>query len=64
MSLKIFHRFFLALCLALFAFTGYWASGGNQSAQVTPWLIWGSILGAASVLGYLAWHIRKVRLPA
>ncbi len=64
MSLKIFHRFFIVLCLALFAFTGYWSSGGNQTALVTPWLAWGSAAGAAAVLAYLAWHIRTVRLPA
>ena len=64
MSLKVFHRFFIALCLALFAFTGYWASGGNASAQVTPWLVYGSAAGAAAVIGYLFWHVRSVRLPA
>jgi len=64
MSLKAFHRFFIVLCLALFAFTGYWASGGNASAQVTPWLLYGSGAGAAAVIGYLVWHVRTVRLPA
>lgn len=64
MSLKIFHRFFVVLCLFLFAFTGYWAAGGNATALVTPWLVWSSAAGAAAVCGYLAWHVRKVRLPA
>lgn len=64
MSLKIFHRFFIVLCLALFAFTGYWSMGGNQSAQVTPWLAWGSAFGMMSVIGYFVWHVRSVRLPA
>jgi hypothetical protein len=64
MSLKIFHRFFVVLCLFLFAFTGYWASGGNATALVTPWLVWASAAGAAAVTGYFVWHVRKVRLPA
>ena len=64
MSLKTFHRFFVVLCLFLFAFTGYWASGGNASAQVTPWLIYASAAGAAAAIGYFVWHVRSVRLPA
>jgi len=64
MSLKIFHRFFLVLCLALFAFLGYWASGGNATAMTTPWLQAGSAAGILSVVGYLYWHVRTVRLPA
>lgn len=64
MSLRAFHRFFLVLCLALFAFTGYWASGGNATALVTPWLQGASAAGAAATLGYLFWHVRAVRLPA
>lgn len=64
MSLRIFHRFFLLLCLALFGFTGYWASGHNASAQVTPWLQLGSLAGIAGTVGYFVWHVRSVRLPA
>lgn len=64
MSLRMFHRFFIVVCLALFAFTGYWASGGNATALVTPWLRWCSLLGAAGTVGYLVWHVRTVRLPA
>lgn len=64
MSLRAFHRFFIVLCLALFAFTGYWASGGNATALVTPWLLYGSCVGVAAALGYLFWHVRAVRLPA
>jgi len=64
MSLRLFHRFFLVLCLALFAVTGYWASGGNATALVTPWLLYGSVAGAAAVIGYFVWHVRSVRLPA
>ncbi|MDO8756921.1 MAG: hypothetical protein Q7J64_02820 [Elusimicrobiota bacterium] len=64
MSLRIFHRFFLLLCLTLFAFLGYWASGGNATAMTTPWLQLGSVAGAAGVIGYFVWHVRAVRLPA
>ena len=64
MSLRAFHRFFIVLCLALFAFTGYWASGRNPSALVTPWLLYFSWAGLAATCGYLFWHVRTVRLPA
>ncbi len=64
MSLRVFHRFFIVLCLALFAFLGYWASGGNAMALVTPWLLYGSVLGAAATIAYFIWHVRAVRLPA
>ena len=64
MSLKTFHRFFIVLCLALLAFTAYWASGRNPVGLVTPWLIWTSLAGAAATLSYFVWHVRTVRLPA
>ena len=64
MSLRSFHRFFIVLCLALFAFTGYWASGRNPSALVTPWLQRASLAGMAATFAYLLWHVRAVRLPA
>ncbi|PIR18686.1 MAG: hypothetical protein COV48_06160 [Elusimicrobia bacterium CG11_big_fil_rev_8_21_14_0_20_64_6] len=64
MSLRSFHRFFIVLCLILFAFTGYWASGGNSTALRTPWLLYASLVGAAVTTAYFIWHIRKVRLPA
>ncbi len=64
MSLKSFHRVFIALCLALFAFTGYWASGRNPTSLVTPWLTWFSAFGLVATFGYLVWHVRSVRLPA
>ncbi len=64
MSLKHFHRVFIVLCLALLAFTAYWASGRNPVGLVTPWLVWASAAGAAATFGYLYWHVRTVRLPA
>ncbi|MBI4060009.1 MAG: hypothetical protein HY403_01120 [Elusimicrobia bacterium] len=64
MSLRAFHRFFIVLCLALFALTGWWASGRNPTGLVTPWLLYGSAAGAAAAVGYLFWHVRSVRLPA
>lgn len=64
MSLRSFHRFFIALCLGLFAFTGLWASGRNASALVMPWLQYASLAGLAATFGYLFWHVRSVRLPA
>ncbi|UPT75840.1 MAG: hypothetical protein M0D55_09295 [Elusimicrobiota bacterium] len=64
MSLKAFHRFFIALSLGLFAFMAYWASGRNASGLVTPWLVWASAAGLAASVGYLYWHVRSVRLPS
>lgn len=64
MSLKSFHRFFVVLCLFLFAFTGYWAAGGNATALKTPWLLYSSLAGAAASVAYFVWHVRSVRLPA
>jgi hypothetical protein len=64
MSLRAFHRFFIVLCLALFAFLAYWASGRNPSALVTPWLQRAAWAGLAATGGYLFWHVRTVRLPA
>ena len=64
MSLKYFHRFFIVICLALFAFLGFWASGRNPTLLVTPWLVYASIAGGLATLSYLAWHVKSVRLPA
>lgn len=64
MSLKAFHRFFIVVCLLLCGFLAYWASGGNPTAQVTPWLLYASAAGACAMTAYLVWHVRKVRLPA
>ena len=64
MSLKTFHRVFIIVCLALFAFLGAWASGRNPSALVTPWLQAASLAGALVTAAYLVWHVRSVRLPA
>ncbi|MBI3289053.1 MAG: hypothetical protein HYZ74_06010 [Elusimicrobia bacterium] len=63
MSLKHFHRFFLVLCLALFAFLSLWAFGRNPAGLVTPWLAGASLTGAAATAAYLFWHLRTVRLP-
>jgi len=64
MSLKTFHRVFIAVCLALFAFLGVWASGRNPSELVTPWLQAASLGGLFVTAAYLFWHVRSVRLPA
>lgn len=64
MSLKAFHRFFIALSLGLFGFLAYWASGRNPAGIATPWLMWCSGAGLAATLGYFFWHVRTVRLPS
>lgn len=63
MSLRLFHRFFIGLCLLLLAFTALWASGRNPAGAVTPWLIWASAAAAAATGAYLVWHLKAVRLP-
>lgn len=63
MSLRLFHRFFIGLCLILLAFTAYWAQGYNPAGLVTPWLTYASIAGAAAALAYLYWHLKTIRLP-
>jgi uncharacterized membrane protein (DUF4010 family) len=62
MSLKSFHRFFIALSLALFAFLAYWASGRNASGLVTPWLIWASAAGLAATVIVIANLVLLVRI--
>jgi hypothetical protein len=64
MSLRLFHRVFIVLCLALCAVTGYWASGGNAAALITPWLLYASVAGAAATIAYFIWHVRAVKLPS
>lgn len=64
MSLKAFHRFFIAACMAFFAFAAYWASGRNPAGLATPWLFWAGLAGAAGSVGYLVWHVRAVKLPS
>ena len=64
MSLRLFHRFFIALSLGLLAFLVYWASGNNPAGLATPWLANASMAGAAAMLGYLYWHLKTIRLPS
>jgi uncharacterized membrane protein len=63
MSLRTFHGFFITLCLALFSFTGYWATGRNSSGVKMPWLLGASLAGTAMMAPYLYWYLKKVRLP-
>jgi|CXWL01.1.fsa_nt_gi hypothetical protein len=63
MSLRLFHRFFIGLCLILLSFTAYWANGSNPAGLVTPWLLYASIAGSAATLGYLYWHLKTIQLP-
>ena len=63
MSLRAFHGVFIAACLALLAFTASWATGRNAAGETAPWLFWGSLAGAALMIPYLRWYLKKVRLP-
>jgi hypothetical protein len=59
MSLKSFHKIFIAACLAICAFTAWWASGHNQQGLSAPWLLASSLAGLAVLTPYLAWRIRR-----
>lgn len=63
MSLRLFHRFFIGLCLILLAFVTYWAGGHNPVGLVTPWLAYAGMAGTAATLGYLYWHLKTIQLP-
>ena len=60
MSLKNFHRFFIVLAFACFAFTAYWASGHNPVLRVTPWLLYVSAAGMLGLVPYFIWTVKKL----
>jgi uncharacterized membrane protein len=60
MSLKSFHRFFIALAFACFAFTAYWASGRNAALRVTPWALCVSAAGMLLLAPYFVWTVKKL----
>jgi hypothetical protein len=60
MSLKSFHRFFIAAAFACCGFTAYWASGRNAALLVTPWALYGSLAGMALLAPYFVWTVRKL----
>jgi hypothetical protein len=61
MSLKNFHRFFIATAFACFAFTARWASGANAAHLSTPWLVGVSAAGMALLVPYFVWTLKKLR---
>lgn len=61
MSLKTFHRVFIAASFTCLAVTARWASGRNPALLVTPWALYFSIAGMAALLPYFFWSRAKLR---
>lgn len=59
MSLRSFHRVFIAASLACLAFTARWASGHNAARRVTPWAARASLAGMALLASYFVWTLKK-----
>ena len=60
MSLKNFHRFFIVLAFACFAFTARWASGRNAALLKTPWALEVSAAGMLLLAPYFVWTLKKL----
>ena len=60
MSLKSFHRFFIVLAFACFAFTAHWASGRNAALLKTPWALEVSGAGMLLLAPYFVWTLKKL----
>jgi hypothetical protein len=60
-SLKSFHRFFIAAAFLCLAFTARWASGRNAALLATPWLLYVSAAGMALLVPYFVWTLKKLR---
>ncbi len=60
MSLKSFHRFFIATAFLCFAFTARWASGRNPALLVTPWLLYVAAAGMLLLAPYFVWTVKKL----
>jgi hypothetical protein len=61
MSLKSFHRFFIATAFACFAVMAHWASGRNPAMLRTPWLLYVSGAGMLLLAPYFAWTLKKLK---
>lgn len=62
MSLKQFHRVFIATAFAGFAYIAYWASGHNAALLRTRWLLDVAAAGMILLAPYFAWTFSK-KLP-
>ncbi|NNN06645.1 MAG: hypothetical protein HKL90_12150 [Elusimicrobia bacterium] len=60
MSLKIFHRVFIACAFVCFAFVARWASGHNAALLRTPWAFYAACAGMALLAPYFVWTVRKL----
>jgi hypothetical protein len=60
MSLKNFHRVFIAAAFLCLAFAARFASGRNPALLVTPWLLWVSGAGMALLVPYFVWTVKKL----
>jgi hypothetical protein len=60
MSLKQFHRVFIAAAFLCCAFVARWASGRNAALLATPWAFAAAVAGMAVLAPYFAWTIKKL----
>jgi hypothetical protein len=60
MSLKSFHRFFIASAFACFAFVAHWAAGHNAAMLRTPWALYVSAAGMLLLAPYFVWTVKKL----
>lgn len=60
MSLKAFHRFFIAAAFACCAFVAAWASGRNAAHLSTPWALYAALAGMAALAPYFVWTVKKL----
>ncbi len=60
MSLKNFHRVFIAVAFAGFGVLAYWASGRNAAHLTTPWALWCAAAGMGALAPYFVWTVKKL----
>jgi hypothetical protein len=60
MSLKNFHRVFIAAAFAGFAYVAFWATGHNAALLRTPWLLGVAAAGMLLLAPYFVWTLKKL----
>ncbi len=60
MSLKTFHRVFIAASFTCLAVVARWASGRNPALLHTPWALYASLAGMTLLVPYFFWTRTKL----
>lgn len=60
MSLKFFHRVFIAAAFLCLGFAARWASGHNAAALTTPLVFYASAAGMILLAVYSVWNLKKL----